>query len=697
MCVGWVKEVKYKPVDMLRHLDVVLHEDECVKIIRVVLEAAQNDSALQELSDPEIRAFHEGIATSSIQIRTADQALDAETVFFSRVACSSAVESTKFTSSQKDAITSKLIPDIPVLCEVFERHTVMLMQSIDEDDTETEDRLTSICLQLLLLASMIDLEEGSRRHFAAVMKRMLGSIATPDDLVEGCLQALKSIFDKEVDFVDTVSEVVAELSAKLVQDDSSPNDLADNHVVRILSILTIVLENVSPRMASNTAVADFAKHIVPAVTHSNALVREAGVSCFGKMGLFTNEATVMSEYKPLMLQVASNEEETVEIRAQAMLALSDWSMLFSDVLTPCSVGDKTLAFPQLVEEMMIDSKPAVVCIAAEVASKLLFAGRVRDSNWLAQLVMVFFDARLTELAMDEDDDDAVTEVGSPVRLQQILSIFFPAYAVKGKRGQELLMQSILPLLLLVHLKQSQKKKPRGTKAMPIAKMLEYVCSTVEVGKSAVEDALEKAKTNDKEAEADTQKVKSSSNLLAAIQIATFLNKESEGLGTTFLRALCKLLGGIDIDLDYEEPKDLSILKHLMDDLAMEITDATSQRALSQLDELLTDVVIEEEEEENDDSSDDQASLAEAFGDAQITGEDDVTDEEESVASAVEAGRFSTDDANIGTPARSSLGGSGEKENATNDEFVAPVSVDKGRPSMDSSIGARSSLRNRGDN
>jgi condensin complex subunit 3 len=680
MSVGWMKEMKYKPVDMLRHLDVVLHEDECVKITRVVLEAARTDSALQELSDPEIRAFREGIATSTIQIRTADQALDAETVFFSRVACTSAVESTVFTSGQKDAITSKVAPDIPVLCEVIERHTVMLMQSIDEDDTETEDRLTSICLQLLLLASMLDLEEGARRHFAAVMKRMLGSIATPDDLVEGCLQALKSIFHKEGDFVDTVSEVVAQLSAQLVQD-GSPNDLAENHLVRILSILTIVLENVSPRMASNTAVADFAKHIIPAVTHSNALVREAGVSCFGKMGLFTNEATVMSEFKPLMLEVASNEEETVEIRAQAMLALSDWSMLFADVLTPCSVGDKTLAFPQLVEAMVVESKPAVVCIAAEVASKLLFAGRVKDSLWLAQLVMVFFDARLTELAEDEDDDDAVTEVGSPVRLQQILSIFFPAYAVKGKRGQEVLMQSILPLLHLVHAKQSQKKKPKGTKAMPIVKMIEYLCSMVEVGKDAVEDALEKAKTNDKETETSIQDVKSSSSLLAAIQIATFLSKESENLGTTFLRVLCKLLGGIDLDVECEESKDLSTLKHLMDDLAMEIIDATSQRALSQLDELLADVVIEEEVNE---SSDDQASLADAFDSAKITDEDATKEEDEESVMAVEEGRLSTD---------SSI--SGGKENATNDEFVA--SVGKGRMSTDSSIGTRLSLSSRGGN
>jgi hypothetical protein len=113
---------------------------------------------------------------------------------------------------------------------------------------------------------------------------------------------------------------------------------------------------------------------------------------------------------------------------------------------------------------------------------------------------------------------------------------------------------------------------------------------------------------------------------------------------------------------------------------MEITDATSQRALSQLDELLADVVIEEEVNE---SSDDQTSLAEAFDNTKITSEDATTEGDESVM--------------VGEDGRLSTGSSitGGKENATNDEFAA--SVEKGRPSTDSSIGTRLSLSSRGGN
>lgn len=678
--LGWIKAVKYNPIDMLRQMDVVLNEDECAKAARVILQAAESDETLAELSDPEIRAFRQGIAAATMQIRTADQALDAETVFFSRVVCSRAVDSSsRLTNGQKDAVTNKVVPDIPVLCEVFERHSVLLMQAIDQDETEAEDSLTSICLQLLMLASMADLEEGSRRHFSAVMKRMLGSIATPDDLVEGCLQALKSIHDKEADFVETVTDVVLVLSSNLDQQDeeSAEDGLAENHLVRILSVLTIVLETISPKMASNPSVADFAKYIVPAVTHSNALVREAGVSCFGKMGLFTSEGTLLSDFKPLMLQVASKEEETIEIRAQAMLALSDWSMLFTSVLQPSSVGVTSVSFPHLVQEMMVHSKPAAVCIAAEVASKLLFSGKVSDSNWLARLVMIFFDSRLTELAVDQDEegdiDEAVKEVGSPVRLQQILSIFFPAFSVKSKVGQDALMQSILPLLGLVHEKQRQKKKPRGTKAMPILKMVEYICSTVDVGRGVAEDALV-GERNQPDAAMDTAEtvapavLESSTSLMASVQIAIFLSKESENLGTTFLRALCKLLGSADLDLEREIPKDLSQLKQLMEDLDEAISDATCVRALTQLIDVLAPVeVLEEDEDEESESSEEHEGLSEAFEKFDICGEGGV------VSPIV------------------------DKENAERVSLGA-ASVEKIRMSMEStSSGTRSSLRSRGAN
>jgi hypothetical protein len=60
----------------------------------------------------------------------------------------------------------------------------------------------------------------------------------------------------------------------------------------------------------------------------------------------------MAEFKPILLKVAVNEKEKLEIRSQALLALSDWSLLFSEILQPCQVADDTVSFLDIVKEMI---------------------------------------------------------------------------------------------------------------------------------------------------------------------------------------------------------------------------------------------------------------------------------------------------------------------------------------------------------
>ena len=45
--------------------------------------------------------------------------------------------------------------------------------------------------------------------------------------------------------------------------------------------------------------------------------------------MLSEQQTVMEEFKPLLLGVASSEEETLEIRAQAMMAIGDLTFLCS--------------------------------------------------------------------------------------------------------------------------------------------------------------------------------------------------------------------------------------------------------------------------------------------------------------------------------------------------------------------------------
>lgn len=172
--------------------------------------------------------------------------------------------------------------------------------------------------------------------------------------------------------------------------------------------------------------------------------------------------------------------------------------------------------------MLEHSKPGIVIIAAEIAAKLLLAGRLNDPTLIAWLVLVYFDSSLTTaVGADLEDDDvddvgseeASKKVGSPVRLQQVrssavlsfslmhnislfsavflsqpfyhlpqlLSIFFPTYSMSSLDANDDMMASVSPLLSIVNRKLSGLKlSDLKATAFPIAKMIEYICYNVDL-------------------------------------------------------------------------------------------------------------------------------------------------------------------------------------------------------------------------
>lgn len=364
-------------------------------------------------------------------------------------------------ASEKNEVLGNLLPDVPALCGVVQKHLGRLVGAIrisaskndeEEDDNEEEaaqfeEDQAFICLQLLQLVKCADLqEEGSRRHLVSILYGMLTSQETPDDLVETCIRSLALAHDTENQFLQAVSEVIDEIKDQSAtvdgetfdedDDDASNENNQNNNLcqIRILSTLLIVLEQVSGSVNSMGLLDTFSDSIVAAVTTNSNLVREAGVSCLGKYALLMSESKVVAEFKPLLLQVASSKSERVEVRAQALLALCDLALLFDGVLgpnaPPSSTADEKdetndVSFVFLLSEMLCHSNFAVVVIAAEVAAKLLFAGKLNDHPSLAaHLVAIFFDSDLLKSNTDEDSDE-VKEIGNPVRLQQILSLFLP--------------------------------------------------------------------------------------------------------------------------------------------------------------------------------------------------------------------------------------------------------------------------------
>ena len=557
---------------LLSFLNPSVYEPECEKVITTLLQVTAESNAVKDLSDAEVRAFRQGMTTlPPTELRPAN-------LMVARLQCQRESSSVK-----KADLLSKIVPDIPMLCDAIQKCVDTLVED-PQEETEVlpidEEAHLFCCNQLFKIAQLMDLqEEGSKRHFVTACKALLSSTQTPEELLEEAIKAMSKAYDREDDFLQAVAEIVEQMDAQL----------------RVVSILTLCLEHTSPRMATHSALKGFVKHVVPAVTNDDTMIREAGVGCLGRLALLSEEATVIADFKPLFLRIISKAEEKMEIRAQAMLALSDLSMLFDNILVPIELDGEEVGFVAFVSDMLQNENPSVVAVASEVATKLLFSGKVQDKHLVAALLVVFF----SKNDYNEDDDD-VQEVGSVYRMQQLLSLFFPAYGLKGN-----LVEAIGPMLSATAIKK------RGRKAFPIAKMIEFVYSNAE----GIEDK--------KEGETD----KTTSNaLLVCLEISTFLVQNNDQLTNTNLRTLCKLLGGADVDIENSSTKTLMELKETVNELGMHITDEASLESLETMMELLEDVEAAPHDSEETESEDEN-DLADAMG--AVTLEVDDSEETES--------------------------------------------------------------------
>jgi condensin complex subunit 3 len=390
-----------------------------------------------------------------------------------------------------------------------------------------------------------------------------------------------------------------------------------------------VLENAVSSLSSHDLFDNMVKIILSAVTSSNRPIREVGISCFGKLGLFSDESTVLNEFKPILLKIVANDREALQCRGQALLALADWTLLYKDVLTPYQDNDgQSLTLLEFVHDMTQHANKSIASIAAEVAAKLLFSGRVSDHDLVGRLLACFLDPNRQKDTEEEDTDDASTEVGSPLRLQQLLSLFFPALCLKSDESRRLLLDSIGSAMKIAVSLPKTKKRPL---VFPLVKLAEYVCSIITQSHIAAKENADSGE------ELDTDEV----FFAGSLQVARFLVKHEGDLSVTQRRSLFKFLGGQNFEISSIDKISLSKFKGYVNDLSF-ISDSSSVKSLGPLIELLRDVEggLDDDDDEGsedgpaaatvDASSDDEtvtehSSENEGDGDAETAGESTVDD------------------------------------------------------------------------
>jgi hypothetical protein len=619
LCCGWMKAMKFDPIQTIVLLDPVTNDEISILAAKIIFAVASEDYVNQEsfgdiafdtiladLSSPEIRAFKEEVLKMNVSIDQQENEMSAARLVFVYAMSEVVQKSTTLTDGKKASRLSDIVPDVTVLGDAFGRHMTLLkrimndMDSMEEDDEDTnlqeyenkEEEACFVCLYLLKLSKIVELnEEGSRRHFASILHRVLCDAQTHEDLIEGCVQSLYASQDSEASFLLSLSEILASILPSEDDITISKNEKRSQYLQGI-SILSVALEKVTRKMSSNPILQNFSSIILTSITDSSLgnLVREAGVSCLGRFVIIMEEEIIMQKFKPILMEIAYTEEERVEIRAQAMLAITDLTMLFPRFLAPISIGscEEEVTVTDLLLRAILFDDTSLSIVAAECSKRLFWNGKIHDSNLVGNLVVMYYDKDLAIDDIDDNEDNesvAYKEVGNPTRLHQMLTLFFPAYSMSTKIAQDTLKSSFRPMLDIIHKKSTNKKRGRkSTNVWPMAKMVDYICQIVEQGES---------ETSQKAHNTQEVVVDSSPLLMATIAICEFILEEMDNITIARLRALCMILNKTYIDIESEDKGALKLLKRQAGDLYDTIDDSTASRLIEPLVVLLDDIIDDE--------------------------------------------------------------------------------------------------------
>ena len=468
-------------------------------------------------------------------------------------------EDARIPANHKQELVDELMPDTPVICSSIQKHLNNFIQNTLNDTTNSDndegDDDSFICLQLLKMARHADWsDESGRRQLLELLHSMLCSSDTPDELVEPCIRAMASAHKSESEYVERINEVINILGDYDAEDENMDASEAAFRQLRIVSIVGVVLEYTT-RSLSDEFIAQFSDQILPAIISQDEMVREAGVCCLGKYSLLGQNAA--EENRPLLLGIAANKKEGKATRAQALIAMSDLAMLWDGMTDEVDCMDLLseelirTSLPSLLLDILNNESPGLVVVAGEICSKLIMMGRIQDTEILAKLLVIYFDPLFNIFsssapAGDDEEDGRVTTksvaqackkqlsadtedatiVGSPIRLQQILSLFFNTISVVTRGKSPIMGESTKDVLRLVTegwkagggTRGGSKKKLKAADKIPLDKVLTFMGNVGNV------------------------------HGMVAIEVATFLeNSHEHSIESTTLRDCTNALSKMQID------------------------------------------------------------------------------------------------------------------------------------------------------
>jgi len=350
-----------------------------------------------------------------------------------------------------------------------------------------------------------------------------------------------------------------------------------------MMILSVAFENTMIPIDNEPGSSEFLSLILNCLTNPMKMVRQAASSCLGRYGIICrNFSTIKSDIRPILWRITENVPENVEVRAQALLGISDLQILFPD-------DESSNTLSKFMIEHLSPGNNGMKIIVAECCVRCLLAKTISDTKLLALLLLYFFELDGSILPSTDKIVD-VTEIGSPERLQQVLSIFFPAYCMGSFENRQMLLSCIKDLLIL----STSRSSPKHLQKLPFAKICDYTWSTVALSEQAQAVAI--SKKEDKLANDVTPQITPSSSLVHMLcflkNIMEVLIEKSHEMTVTTMRTISNKLGSFSVNLraQLQNLKDenpqlldqISNLKSSLEELEGIIDDHYAERSIEAL-------------------------------------------------------------------------------------------------------------------
>ena len=260
------------------------------------------------------------------------------------------------------------------------------------------------------------------------------------EVLEACVGYLCALVcgnDGVLGVVERVNAVLDHYCAskKELEDHEKEEDMLHNTLIIRNSTLHYLITHYKnksmPAVVVSTFVQDTYQSSLPLITNTNEDIREAALFGIGCCALFTHKNdknTTLVEVQHIYSRTISNIQEETHLRSVALLNYLDLC-----ILGCCSSQNLYTILLELLQQQE-EENDMLEMVAAECAIRLMMHanGSAENENpvrrqLLAQLLLIYF-------TYEDTEEEKGIEVGSCVRVHQLLTVFFNASKLRDEEG-----------------------------------------------------------------------------------------------------------------------------------------------------------------------------------------------------------------------------------------------------------------------